>query len=119
WRAVVARSAPVGHRVRALRRRVGLNQAQLAQKLGISPSYLNLIEHDRRALSAPLLIQLSRLLELDLSAFAGAAAARVVPAPLEPFGDSLSDGHDLPASDVRELAATAPAAARAVLTLYQ
>ena len=115
----MARTAPVGHRVRALRRRAGLNQAQLAQKLGISPSYLNLIEHDRRALSAPLLIQLSRLLELDLSAFAGDAEERVVTDLLEAFGDSLFDGHDLTASDVRELAATAPAAARAVLTLYQ
>ena len=32
-----------GAKVRALRRRENVNQVQLAEKLGISPSYLNLI----------------------------------------------------------------------------
>jgi predicted transcriptional regulator/DNA-binding XRE family transcriptional regulator len=114
----VARTAPVGHRVRALRRRAGLNQAQLAARLGISASYLNLIEHDRRSLSAPLLIQLSRLFEIELSAFAGDAEERVITDLLEAFGDSLFDGHDLTANEVRELAAASPAGARAVLALY-
>ena len=54
-----------GARLRALRRREGLNQVELAQKLGISPSYLNLIEHDRRnPPSGHLLEQFSR--ELDI-----------------------------------------------------
>ena len=115
----MARTAPVGHRVRALRRRAGLKQAQLAAQLGISPSYLNLIEHDRRSLSAPLLIQLSRLLDLDLSAFAGDAEERMATDLLEAFGDPLFEGHDVTAAEVREVAAASPAAARAVLALYQ
>jgi predicted transcriptional regulator/DNA-binding XRE family transcriptional regulator len=115
----VARTAPVGHRVRALRRRAGLKQAQLAAQLGISPSYLNLIEHDRRSLSAPLLIQLSRLLDLDLSAFAGDAEERMATDLLEAFGDPLFEGHDVTAAEVREMASASPAAARAVLALYQ
>ena len=43
----------LGGKVRALRRRESLTQVQLAERLGISPSYLNLIEHNRRGLSAP------------------------------------------------------------------
>src|SRR5438874_384059 len=36
----------LGHKVRRLRRESGLSQAQMAEQLGISPSYLNLIEHN-------------------------------------------------------------------------
>src|SRR5687768_2662045 len=89
WGGCMARNAPLGHRIRALRRRAGLNQVQLAGKLGISPSYLNLIEHDRRALSAPLLIRLSQLFELELSAFAWDSGDRLVTDLLEVFGDAL------------------------------
>ena len=49
-----------GSKVRALRRREGLSQADLAAKLGVSASYLNLIEHNRRPLSAGLLIKLAQ-----------------------------------------------------------
>ena len=114
----MAKSAPLGHRIRALRRRAGLNQVQLAGKLGISPSYLNLIEHDRRALSAPLLIKVAQIFEVAVSAFAWDREDRLVTDLLEVFGDGLFEGHDLTPADVRELAATAPAAAQAVLTLY-
>ena len=60
----------MGAKVRALRRRQSLSQAKLAEMLGISASYLNLIEHDRRPLSAPLLIKLAQAFQLDLTAFA-------------------------------------------------
>ena len=40
----------LGAKVRALRRREGLTQVKLAEALGISASYLNLIEHDKRPL---------------------------------------------------------------------
>ena len=36
---------PLGAKLRGLRRREGLSQVQLAEALGISTSYLNLIEH--------------------------------------------------------------------------
>ena len=51
----------LGAKIRNLRRREKLSQVQLAEKLDISPSYLNLIEHNRRPLSAPLLIKLAQI----------------------------------------------------------
>ena len=51
----------LGKRIRALRRREPITQAALAKKLGISASYLNLIEHDKRPMSAPLLIKLAQM----------------------------------------------------------
>ena len=50
----------LGAKLRALRRRENLTQVQLAERLEISPSYLNLIENNRRPLTAPIL-RLSRL----------------------------------------------------------
>ena len=47
--------------MRALRRRESLRQVDLAEKLGISAGYLNLIEHNQRPLTAPLLLRLAEL----------------------------------------------------------
>lgn len=42
------RSGLTGTRIRETRMRKGLRQAELARRVGVSPSYLNLIEHNRR-----------------------------------------------------------------------
>lgn len=52
----MARSALSGTRIRALRTARRLGQADLARMAGISPSYLNLIEHNRRR-AGPRLIE--------------------------------------------------------------
>ena len=54
-------TAKFGAKVRALRRRHGLRQVELAEKLGISAGYLNLIENNQRPLTAPLLLRLAEL----------------------------------------------------------
>ena len=110
---------PLGAKLRALRRREGLTQAQLATRLGISASYLNLIEHNRRPLPAPLLLRVAEVLRLDLKQFSTDADARASADLLEVFGDPVFDAHDLAAADVREMAASSPAVARAVVSLYQ
>jgi hypothetical protein len=96
-----------------------MTQARLAETLGISPSYLNLIEHNHRGVSAGLLIKLAQVFQLDLKAFSAADEARLGADLLEVFGDPLFEGHPLTAVEVRELAVSSPSAARAVLALYQ
>ncbi len=115
----MAESAKLGGKVRALRRRENLQQVQLAQRLGISASYLNLIEHNRRPLSAQLLIKLAQLFNLDLQAFSEDDEAQLVGDLLEALGDPMFDVHELVSTDVRELANNSPQIARAVITLYQ
>src|SRR5262245_55666103 len=109
----------LGSKIRTLRRREKLTQVQLAQKLGISASYLNLIEHDRRPMSAQLLIQLAQIFQLDLGAFAVDEEQGLTSDLLEIFGDPIFDPYELTSHDVRELAASNPTIARAVLALYQ
>ena len=52
-------AARLGAKIRQLRRQESLSQVQLAERLAISPSYLNLIEANKRPLTAPLLIRLA------------------------------------------------------------
>ncbi len=54
-----------GHAVRRLRRKLGLSQLGMAEQLGISASYLNLIERNQRALTAGLLLRLTQEFGFD------------------------------------------------------
>lgn len=108
----------LGAKVRAIRRRESLTQAQLADRLGISTSYVNLIEHNHRPLTAPLLIKLATIFEIDLQTFAAGDAERLSAELLEVFSDPLFDDHDLTGGEVRELAGQVPAVGQAILTLY-
>ncbi len=83
----MVRTALVGSRIRRLRTDRGLKQTQLAQATGISASYLNLIEHNRRPIGGKLIADLANALEVtpeqlsagvepnDLAQLRGAAGA--------------------------------------------
>ena len=91
-------SALTGTRLRERRIAMGLRQADLAEQAGISASYLNLIEHNRRRIAEPLLERLAQVLGQPVEAFqegvAGAllddlraAAARLPGAELDRVED--------------------------------
>jgi len=108
-----------GAKVRAFRRRENLSQMQLAEKLGISPSYLNLIEANRRPLPAALLIKLAQIFRVDLHSFAADEDTRLVADLFEAFADPLFEDEALTSTEVREMATASPGASRAVLLLYR
>ena len=108
----------LGTKVRALRRREELTQKELAARLEISPSYLNLIEHNHRPLTAPLLIKLAQLFQIDITTFATDDDRRLVEDLIEVFGDPVFDDPDFTTKDLGEFAGTHPDMARAVVKLY-
>lgn len=55
----------IGARIRSYRKQRGLSQSELAKRAGISSSYLNLIEHDKRSVAGKLLSDLARHLGLS------------------------------------------------------
>lgn len=57
------RRSLVGSRIRELRRRGGISQTSLAAQVGISPSYLNLIEHNKRGIGGQILNAIAEVLE--------------------------------------------------------
>src|ERR1700753_867854 len=98
----------LGAKVRALRRREGLTQVQLAEQLGISASYLNLIEANRRPLPSNLLIKLAQQFGVEVGAFASDDDSRLVADLTEAFADPVLEGYDLTVTNIRELAETSP-----------
>ncbi len=113
------KKAMLGPKVRRLRRERGLTQAQMADQLGISASYLNLIEHNQRPVTVPLLLKLGQNFGVDLQAFAEDEESRLVAGLREVFADTLFDGSDIKNQDLKELAAVAPTLGQAVVTLYR
>src|ERR1044072_8960425 len=67
-----ARKLFVGPRFRRIRQQLGLSQTQIAEGLGISPSYINLIERNPRPVTAQLLMRLAQTYALDLRDLASA-----------------------------------------------
>ncbi|MGB3148305.1 MAG: helix-turn-helix domain-containing protein [Paracoccaceae bacterium] len=61
----MARQALTGTRIRDRRLLLGLKQSDLARQVGVSPAYLNLLEHNRRRVGAELLASLARVLKVD------------------------------------------------------
>ena len=59
------REALTGTRIREKREIAGIKQADLARKVGISASYLNLIEHNRRRIGGKLLINIAATLDVE------------------------------------------------------
>lgn len=60
----------VGPRIRRLREQHHVNQIQCAEKLGLSPSYLNQLENNQRPVSAAVLIKLTNTFSIDVAQFA-------------------------------------------------
>ena len=96
------RQAMLGNRVRRLRNHQGLTQVAMAAQLGISPSYLNLIEHNQRSLNRPLLLKLSECFDIDLQAFSGNHEARLLADLTELLGDPLFQDAELGPAELNE-----------------
>jgi len=109
----------LGAKVRAIRRRESLSQKKMAERLGISASYLNLIEHNRRPLTAPLLIKLVQQFAVDLKTFSDDDDARRLADLREVLSDPLFEGHEVTINELKEVSVNSPAVSGALLTLYR
>ncbi len=109
----------VGSRVRALRSDRGLSQVALAQTLGISPSYLNQIEHDARPLTDPVLVKISEAFGLDAEFFDSQDDVRLVAEVREVLMDPDVEASADVASTAADVVRTHPEIARAMVTLHR
>lgn len=73
-------STLAGSRIRARRLDLGIKQSALAQACEISPSYLNLIEHNRRRIGGKLLSAIARALSVDPAVLSAGAERSIVSA---------------------------------------
>jgi XRE family transcriptional regulator, fatty acid utilization regulator len=108
----------VGPRFRRIRQQLNLSQTQIAEGLGISPSYINLIERNQRPVTAQILLRLAEAYDLDLRDLATADEDRFFAELNEIFSDPLFRQIDLPKQELRDLAELCPGVTHALQRLY-
>lgn len=107
-----------GPRIRRIRNAKKLTQTAMAEGLGISPSYLNLIERNQRPLTVQLILRLASVYKIEPEELQGEARGSTA-ALREVFSDPLLAG-ELPGDqEMIELAEVAPNASAAVVKLYR
>ncbi|MEQ1403660.1 short-chain fatty acyl-CoA regulator family protein [Neorhizobium sp. Rsf11] len=107
-----------GPRVRRVRLGLGLTQTAMAEALGISPSYLNLIERNQRPLTVQLLLKLASVYKVDLDALQGEGGG-LASQLREVFADPLLAGEIPGDQEIIEVAEAAPNAALGMMKLYR
>ena len=113
------RAVKIGGKLRRLRQDKRLNQAQMAAELGISPSYLNLLESNQRPVTVNVLLRLAERFQIELGSLGGEDDARLTAELMEALSDPLFDGAEVKGSDVKEVVSTLPAIGRALLAAYE
>ena len=109
----------LGPRLRRLRRELGLTQTRMAEDLGVSPSYLNHLEHNQRPVTAQVLLRLAEAYDIDIRSLStdhDAAGARDL---TEVFSDPLFRDLAVTRPEVAEAAENTPGVADAVIRLYR
>lgn len=108
----------IGPKVRRLRNSLGLTQVRMAEDLGISGSYLNLIERNQRAMSAKVLLRMASVYTFDLADFAEAGDAQLVAKTYEALRDPAFRDVPVTKNEVEDWVGLSPNAARAFNRLY-
>src|ERR1700742_5117409 len=79
----------LGPRLRRLRRDRGLTQTRMAEDLGVSPSYLNLLERNQRPVTAQVLLRLAEAYDLGLKTLSADPDSTDATGLAEVFSDQM------------------------------
>ena len=109
----------IGLKIRERRTRLGITQSDMAKRIGISPSYLNLIESNKRNIAPRLIDDLARNLDVDRDWLDGDSERRLLEELREVSADPLLRAHDLTEAATADLVARNPAWAHAMVALYR
>lgn len=109
----------MGSRLRQLRRERDLSQASLAETLGLSPSYVNQIEHDVRPLTVPVLMRITEAFGVDATFFSRDDDSRL----LAELQDVVLDKELCPSpvelQELSELVYNHPSIARTIVDMHR
>ncbi len=110
------RKAYMGVRLRRLREERKLKQVELAEALGLSPSYLNQLEQNQRPLTVPVLLKINAVFGVDVQLFSEDEEGRLI----TELRDALAEGsEEVSLAEIRELAMNMPAVGRTLVSLHR
>ena len=107
----------IGHKIKTKRRKLGIAQADLAKKISISPSYLNLIESGKRKISVDLLLKVANELNIEISDISKKTDTNLFQNLMDLLGDDLFEDLDITNFDIKELVNSNPLIAKALVKL--
>ncbi len=110
---------PVGIKIRERRKTKGLAQNALARRVGVSASYLNLIERGKRNIGGALLGRIAAELEVRLDALDSARERRLIDDLAEVSVDPLVGDLPIDAATAGDMAGRYPDWARALVALHR
>ena len=111
--------APIGFRISNRRKGLKISQVSLAASLGISASYLNLIENNKRDIGGALLNRVAAQLDIDIDELAGRTEQKLLQDLEEAFADPMVESLPFRPDERRELVAQYPASAAALARLHR
>src|ERR1700761_94412 len=109
----------LGARLKRLRRDMDLTQTRMAEDLGVSPSYLNLLERNQRPVTAQVLLRLAEAYDLDLRSLSADAEGSGATGLGEVFADQMFRDLGIARHELTEVAENAPGVAEAITRLYR
>jgi len=107
----------IGPKIKAFRRQMGLQANKLSVQLGISPSYLTLIEGGKRRIDGDLLLKICQELKIELSDLTSKIDLNLANNISELLDDKLFEDLDILGPEVQDLVNTNPKIARALIKL--
>lgn len=109
----------IGRKVRELRQAGNATQAQFADKIGISTSYLNQIENNQRPVSAAVLLALAEKFGIDITELSSGQNDRLLSALSEALSDPLFETYSPSLQELKLVTQNAPGLAHALITCHQ
>jgi predicted transcriptional regulator/transcriptional regulator with XRE-family HTH domain len=107
----------IGHKIKSKRRKLGILQTDMAEKLSISASYLNLIESGKRKINVDLLLKLADELGIEISDISKKTDTNLYQNLMDVLGDNLFEDLDITNFDIKEIVNTNPLIAKALVKL--
>jgi len=109
----------IGRKVRELRQAGNATQAQFADKIGISTSYLNQIENNQRPVSAAVLLALAEKFGIDITELSSGKNDRLLSALSEALSDPLFETYTASLQELKLVTQNAPGLAHALISCHQ
>jgi hypothetical protein len=109
----------IGRKVREIRDGAKATQAQFAERIGISTSYLNQIENNQRPVSAAVLLALAEKFQIDIAELSSGEGDRLLSALSEALSDPLFETYSPTAQELKLVVQNAPGLAHALISCHQ
>ena len=107
----------IGPKIKAFRRQLGIQANKLAEEMGISASYLNLIESGKRKIDGDLLLRVCDKLRIELSDLTSKSDLNLENNISELLSDEIFEDLDILGPEVKDLVNTNPKIAKALIKL--